>query len=257
MPIFRFSKTFGVARGVRAFLNLEAGLTRGTPPDAGQNGQRAGKLENARQIVREQRKTLKSKDREIEQQARDLKAERQRNHKRKRELRQKRSEIFQLKNELDARNGLAANFRGTPSALETEKQEIGTLPDFVIIGAQRSGTGRLYGLLTRHPDVERAAVKEVHFFDRPENFSRGIEWYRRSFPSPQRKDGRESITGEATPSYLIDPLVPERMADAVPEARLIALLRNPVDRAYSHFHMAERKGGARRTFEEAVEEERA
>ena len=261
LPVFRFSKGFGIARGVRVFLNLEGGLVRGTPPDAGRNGQRAEKLEDARQLVREQRKTLEIKDRESQRQARDLRAERQRNHKHKRELREKRSEIFRLRNELDALNTLSSNVqdtpRGAPSAPEASGgPKIGALPDFVIIGAQRSGTGRLYGLLTRHPDVERASVKEVHYFDRPDNFRRGIEWYRRRFPA-RRRGSQRHITGEATPSYLVDPPVPERIAEAVPEVRLIVLLRDPVARAYSHFHMAYRKGNETRSFEEAVEEEQA
>jgi hypothetical protein len=107
----------------------------------------------------------------------------------------------------------------------------GALPDFVIIGAQKCGTSSLYHLLTRHPHVERAATKELHFFDLL--FDEGIEWYRQCFPPPKLKDGRRTIHGEATPGYLFHPLVPERMAEAVPQARLIALLRNPANRAYS------------------------
>ena len=129
----------------------------------------------------------------------------------------------------------------------------GSLPDFVVIGAQKSGTSFFYRLLVGHPLVRAAAVKEVHFFD--QQFAEGPSWYRRCFPQPKRKNGHETITGEATPYYLFDPHVPERMAETVPEAKLIALLRNPVDRAYSHYRMQLRRGIEDRPFAQAVRDE--
>jgi Sulfotransferase domain len=128
-----------------------------------------------------------------------------------------RLELFQLQRELDAGK----------EGVEVEP-DTGTLPDFVIIGAQKGGTNFLYHLLTHHPLVEPAAFKEVHFFD--SHFDKGIEWYCRYFPHPKLKGGRRTITGEATPYYLFHPLVAKRMAEIVPQARLIALLRNPVNR---------------------------
>jgi hypothetical protein len=239
---------------VKAFLNLEGGFTRGAVPDI----ERRGELRNARRLVREQRKTLKGKDREIKELTENLTAARRRIHERKRALYWQRLEIFQLKNELTATRGLVKNAQDGSLAPSTSgAPEVGRLPDFVVIGAQKCGTGFFYNLLTQHPDVERAAVKEVHYFDQQENFSKGIEWYRRCFPSPVWEDGRRSITGEASPSYLINRYAPERLAGAVPEARLIVLLRNPVDRAYSHYHMAVRNGNELKSFEEVVEEERA
>jgi lipopolysaccharide transport system ATP-binding protein len=129
----------------------------------------------------------------------------------------------------------------------------GPLPDFVVIGTQKGGTSFFYRLLTEHPLVRRAAAKELHFFDN--KFAEGVGWYRRCFSEGERVDGQRTITGEASPSYLFDPQVPERMAQIVPEARLIALLRNPVDRAYSHYQMEVRRGKEARSFEEATEEE--
>ena len=111
----------------------------------------------------------------------------------------------------------------------------GPLPDFVVIGTQKGGTSYFYRLLTEHPLVSRAAAKELHFFDN--KFAEGVRWYRRCFSEGKLVDGQRTITGEASPSYLFDPQVPERMARIVPNARLIALLRNPVDRAYSHYQM--------------------
>jgi hypothetical protein len=129
----------------------------------------------------------------------------------------------------------------------------GPLPDFVVIGTQKGGTSFFYRLLTEHPLVREAAAKELHFFDN--KFSEGVGWYRRCFSEGKRVCGQRTITGEASPSYLFDPQVPERMARIVPEARLITLLRNPVDRAYSHYQMEVRRGKEARSFEEATEEE--
>jgi hypothetical protein len=100
--------------------------------------------------------------------------------------------------------------------------------------------------------VEPAAAKELHFFD--DLFDEGTEWYRRCFPTPRWKDGRRTITGEATP-MLAHGLAPERMAEVVPEARLIVLLRNPVDRAYSLYHHWARNGVEALSFEEVIEAE--
>jgi len=76
----------------------------------------------------------------------------------------------------------------------------GALPDFVVIGAQKSGTTSFYRDVIRHPHVGRSTKKEVHFFDH--NFDKGLDWYRAHFPSPELKDGRRTITGEASPYYL-------------------------------------------------------
>jgi hypothetical protein len=132
----------------------------------------------------------------------------------------------------------------------------GALPDFLIIGAPKCGTTSLYYLLTEHPHVGPAAAKELHFFS--SHFDLGIDWYRRCFPRPKHKEGQSTITGEATPSYLADRYAPARVAEVVPQARLIVLLRNPVDRAYSHYQMGRRKGWeTTATFEEAVGAEHA
>jgi hypothetical protein len=153
--------------------------------------------------------------------------------------RRARVEIFQLENELRAARGDAS--------------QAGALPDFLVIGAQKCGTTSLYRHLARHPHVRPAAHKELHYFDMDSDES--IESYRLCFPPPMRVDGRETITGEATPSYIYLPHVPERVAKAVPGARLIALLRNPVDRAYSHYHHRIWVGSETGGFEEAIEEE--
>jgi hypothetical protein len=131
-----------------------------------------------------------------------------------------------------------------------------TLPDFVVIGAQKCGTTFLYQLLVQHPYVRPAFAKEVHYFDL--NFRRGDNWYRSHFPL-HINNGRKYITGESSPYYLFHPHAARRASAVVPDAKLIVLLRNPVDRAYSHYqHQVKRVGGDARetlTFEEAIEAE--
>src|SRR5215208_8528317 len=102
------------------------------------------------------------------------------------------------------------------------------LPDFLILGAQKAGTTALYAYLRWHPQITGPSFKEVSFFDR--HYARGERWYRAHLPMR-----RSSIVGEASPSYLFHPLAPERVAQMLPNARLVALLRNPVDRAFSHY----------------------
>jgi hypothetical protein len=261
LPIIRFSKAFGIARAAKVFLNLEGGITRGAKvPQSDSERARALKkrLREARTLVREQRTTLKSKDREIRELEENLKTARRRNFAHKRDRYRQRLEIFRLNNELATTRGpIKSAGDGPPAPRASGAPEVGKLPDFVVIGAQKCGTTFFYSLLTGHPNVDQAAVKEVHYFDKQKNFSKGIEWYRRCFPTPTREDGRRSITGEASPSYLISRHAPERLASAVPDARLIVLLRNPVDRAYSHYHMVVARGHERRSFEEAIEEAKA
>jgi hypothetical protein len=223
------------------------------------NQQIEEQAQRLKKVVTEQRKALRRKDEQLEEQAvtlETLRERRQREIRLRKELKETRLEIFHLNNELDAMKALVENAGDVPSAEEVSGgPDVGTLPDFVIIGAQKGGTSFLYHLLTLHPLVEPAARKELHFFDNPELFDHGAEWYRRCFPRLGSKDGQRSMTGEATPYYLFDPPVAKRMAHIVPKARLIALLRNPIDRAYSHYQMQVKRGTEPRTFEEAIEQQ--
>lgn len=185
MPILRFSTTIDLARSVKAFLNLQGGITRVA----------AREPEQPRGSAR------------------------------------------------------------TPGKKGPATPKVGGTPDFVIIGAQKCGTTFLYDLLSQHPHVEPAAKKEVHYFDR--RFDKSLGWYRSHFPPPIWKEGQRSITGEATPYYLFHPHAARRMAEVVPRARLIVLLRDPVDRAYSSYHHQVRAGRETLGFEEAIEAEEA
>jgi Sulfotransferase domain len=135
------------------------------------------------------------------------------------------------------------------------------LPDFLIIGAQKAGTTALYAYLRKHPAITGPPWKEVSFFDR--HYARGDAWYRGNFPNKvylravRSRTGAEPRVGEASPSYLFHPLAPERVARLVPDVRLIALVRNPVDRALSHYNHELALGRESLPFEQALEQEDA
>ncbi len=130
------------------------------------------------------------------------------------------------------------------------------LPDFLIIGAQKGGTTSLYAYLSAHPNIAPALEKEVHFFDY--NFSRGEAWYRAHFPTQLEKwRGTFLMTGEASPYYLFHPRATLHAKQIVPHAKLIVLLRNPVERAYSQYHHQVRLGLEELSFEEAIDQEPA
>jgi hypothetical protein len=125
----------------------------------------------------------------------------------------------------------------------------GKPPEFIIIGAQKGGTTTLHRYLTDHPDVSEALRKEIHYFSW--SYSNGMLWYLSHFPEP---DGFR-LVGEASTSYIHDPEVPDRIRQAIPAVKLIALLRNPIDRAYSQYQMNVRKKFEELSFEDAIAQE--
>lgn len=138
------------------------------------------------------------------------------------------------------------------------------LPDFIIIGAQKCGTTCLYLNLAQHPGVAPASRSIVHgsevqFFS--VNFAKGIAWYRAHFPTSlyehyvRQTRKQDFVTGEKSPYYIFHPAAPKRISEAIPQVKLIALLRNPVDRAYSHYHHNVRRGRETLSFEEAIQRE--
>lgn len=110
------------------------------------------------------------------------------------------------------------------------------LPDFVILGAMRSGTTSLYEWLARHPQMAPPTTKEIRYFD--VDHARGPRWYRSHFPLALARAGR--VTGEASPYMLFYHLSPPRVADELPTAKLIVVLRDPVQRAISHYWFSRR-----------------
>lgn len=118
----------------------------------------------------------------------------------------------------------------------------------------------MFDWLARHPSVVAPIAKEIEFFDR--YYQNGFRWYRAHFPATADLQGasagnRRRITGEATPDYLMNPLVPARIHGVIPNARLIALLRDPADRAYSFYKHRARRGVESLDFDDAVDEELA
>lgn len=122
------------------------------------------------------------------------------------------------------------------------------LPGCLIIGAQKGGTSSLHHILGQHRRIAASNPKEVHFFS--DNHSFGLEWYRSAFPLRRGAVGLESTAG-----YLMHPHVPERVRKDLPGVKLIALLRDPVARAYSNWQHTTRRGDEDLPFEEAIDRE--
>lgn len=125
------------------------------------------------------------------------------------------------------------------------------LPNFLICGAQKSGTTALRIYLSQHPEIFMVD-RELHFFDCDENFRKGVGWYERFFEDC----GGEKAVGEKTPDYLYPLDAAERIYNVVPEVKLVFLFRNPVGRAYSHYWHHVRRGWETRSFKQAIEEEK-
>lgn len=125
--------------------------------------------------------------------------------------------------------------------------------DFIVAGAQKSGTSALHYFLKKHPQIALPDRQEMHFFDDEENFAQPIDYelLHRHFPSV----ARSTMTGEVTPSYLYWKPATERIWNYNPQIKLIVLLRNPVDRAFAHWNMQRFKGREPLDFLDALKEE--
>ena len=136
------------------------------------------------------------------------------------------------------RTSTGANRRGALEALgRRATADVRLDPRFVIIGAQRAGTTSLYTWLCSHRHVEATRLGEMHYFDR--NYDKGRRWYRSQYPLARR--GR--VSGETSPYLLFHPAAPERVARDLPASTVfIALLRDPVQRALSHYWHERRMG---------------
>ncbi|MEO1050649.1 MAG: sulfotransferase domain-containing protein [Bacteroidota bacterium] len=122
-------------------------------------------------------------------------------------------------------NSLTANFRAKPS--------------FIVAGIQKGGTTSLYNYLCQHPRISPILQKEIHFFDR--NYNKGMGWYLGNFPLKFTIPS-DNIVGEATPTYLYSKNAANRISEKLPNSKIIIVLRNPVDRAYSDFNYGVKLG---------------
>jgi hypothetical protein len=121
-------------------------------------------------------------------------------------------------------------------------------PSFLVVGAQKSGTTSLIHHLGAHPDVY-VRRDEIHYFDR--HADRGIEWYRSQFDGVEK----ERAAGESTPDYMYFEDMPQLMAEQLPGVRLVAILRDPTDRAYSHYWHNRTRGWEPLSFGDALDAE--
>ena len=143
----------------------------------------------------------------------------------------------------------------TPLAMATSSARM--LPDFVIVGAQRAGTTSLYKYLIEHPDVGRVRLgKGVHYFDT--NAERSMAWYRSHFPLDPSKipfRDRPSHVGEGSPYYMFHPQCPRRIHEALPGVKVIAILRDPIERAHSQWVHETARGFETLPFDDALRAE--
>ena len=112
------------------------------------------------------------------------------------------------------------------------RAEAGALPNLIVIGAQKCGTSVLHYYLSLHPEVSMSKPKELNFFIEERNWPRGVDWYTAHFDADAR------VRGEASPNYTAFPQhqgVPERMASVVPDAKLIYMVRDPLERIAAHW----------------------
>ena len=131
------------------------------------------------------------------------------------------------------------------------------LPDFFVIGPGRTGTTSLFHYLDQHPSLSKSAYDELGFFD--VNFHLGFHWYRSLFPSILTKfriklKTNFFMTYDVTPSYVRRPWIARRIKKLFPNSKLIIVLRNPIDKTYSHYYLSTTSGETR-NFEEVIKKD--
>ena len=126
-------------------------------------------------------------------------------------------------------------------------------PTFILCGVMRSGTTSFFNYLSQHPQIIPPIYKEIFFFDK--FFQKSMRWYKAHFPLKWRAENRDFISGEATPYYIFHPLAMKRIQSIYPDIKLFILLRDPVDRAFSHYNLSIKNGHENREFIESIENE--
>lgn len=125
------------------------------------------------------------------------------------------------------------------------------LPNFICPGAQKSATTTLYEILKQHPDIYLPYKKELRFFS-GDCWKKGIDWYRQQFAD----HSGERVVGDISPNYMRKQKTVERIYNTLgPDIKLIFLLRNPADRAFSHYRMSVRRQRVDGSFSECIEKE--
>ena len=144
--------------------------------------------------------------------------------------------------------------RGTRERVRKTTAPIRLRPNFLVIGAQKAGTTALHGYLRQHPAVFSPDWKELHYFSL--KYPLGEAWYLAHFPLKATHRGAIAV-GEATPAYLFDPRAPARVYAFDPGMKLVVTVRDPVERAYSHYWMEVETRDETRSFEDAIAWEEA
>lgn len=156
-----------------------------------------------------------------------------------------------------AKRRAAAVGRSVSSPFARATASLRMLPDFLIVGAQRAGTTSLYNYLIQHPDVGRVRLgKGVHYFDT--NPTASLGWYRSHFPLDPAKvplKRQPKSVGEGAPYYMFHPMAAERIDAVLPTVKIIAILRDPVERAHSQWVHETARGFETLPFAEALHAE--
>ena len=132
------------------------------------------------------------------------------------------------------------------------------LPNFLVIGVGRGGTTSLFEYLGQHNCITKSAYDEIGYFD--DNFHLGLNWYRSMFPTTYHKKKiikkyGDFLTFEVTPWYIRKPWLAKRIQNTLKNIKIITVLRNPIDRTYSHYHLALRDNKITKSFDEIIDED--
>lgn len=130
------------------------------------------------------------------------------------------------------KKGIKITLKGLDSVVQ--KVMPGHFPDFIIIGAQKSGTSSLFTYLKNHPNLTASSKKELHYFDRLVHHGYSLDWYKSQF---YRKSLKPQLYFESTPKYIYLEDVAKQIAEIKPDTKFILILREPVKRAYSAWNM--------------------
>ena len=128
--------------------------------------------------------------------------------------------------------------------------------DFICIGAAKSGTTTLFEYMKEHPEIRMPGAKEVPFFSDEAVYEKGFDWYMRTYFPAGKSPG--VLLGTITPQYMLGKdattpgIIAERIHQTNPDTKLIALLRNPISRSYSHFNMTAQRGHITESFDQAT-----